>query len=100
MCLRIKQSTKMEPDFLKKAGNKPPFEVPAGYFKQLHQRITEETRRDRNALRDEPIPVFPAAVSENPRSEEHTSELQSLMRTSDPDFCLKKNTTDNVTHTQ
>ncbi|HEY9559763.1 MAG TPA: hypothetical protein VIR29_03120 [Anseongella sp.] len=56
----------MEPDFLKKAGNKPPFEVPAGYFKQLHQRITEETRRDRNALRDEPIPVFPAAVSENP----------------------------------
>src|SRR3546814_4295394 len=28
-----------------------------------------------------------------PRSEEHTSELQSLMRISYPVFCLKKNTT-------
>src|SRR3546814_10749985 len=28
-----------------------------------------------------------------PRSEEHTSELPSLMRTSYPDFCLKKKTT-------
>src|SRR3546814_3126855 len=30
------------------------------------------------------------------RSEEHTSELQSLMRISDADFCLKKKT---LTHT-
>src|SRR3546814_6582040 len=29
----------------------------------------------------------------NPRSEEHTSELQSLMRISYAVFCLKKNTT-------
>src|SRR3546814_8153702 len=28
----------------------------------------------------------------NMRSEEHTSELQSLMRTSSADFCLKKKT--------
>src|SRR3546814_6700756 len=28
--------------------------------------------------------------SQRPRSEEHTSELQSLMRTSYADFCLKK----------
>src|SRR3546814_1442439 len=28
--------------------------------------------------------------SERPRSEEHTSELQSLMRISDAVFCLKK----------
>src|SRR3546814_5700201 len=32
----------------------------------------------------------PAAVDETPRSEEHTYELKSLMRTSDPVFCFKK----------
>src|SRR3546814_9586425 len=32
------------------------------------------------------------------RSEEHTSELQSLMRISYAVFCLKKNTTNNITH--
>src|SRR3546814_6851442 len=32
------------------------------------------------------------AVLAEPRSEEHTSELQSLMRTSYAVFCLKKNT--------
>src|SRR3546814_3065247 len=31
-------------------------------------------------------------VHSHPRSEEHTSELQSLMRTSYAVFCLKKNT--------
>src|SRR3546814_9665337 len=33
--------------------------------------------------------------SQSPRSEEHTSELQSLMRISYAVFCLKKKTTDN-----
>src|SRR3546814_19164536 len=33
--------------------------------------------------------VYPGAVEE-PRSEEHTSELQSLMRNSYAVFCLKK----------
>src|SRR3546814_7019565 len=33
------------------------------------------------------------------RSEEHTSELQSLMRISYAVFCLKKKTTHNCTHT-
>src|SRR3546814_3721141 len=33
------------------------------------------------------------------RSEEHTSELQSLMRISYADFCLKKNNTDTYTCT-
>src|SRR3546814_4924088 len=36
------------------------------------------------ALRDFPLPSFPG------RSEEHTSELQSLMRISYAVFCLKK----------
>src|SRR3546814_9150735 len=39
-------------------------------------------------------------VGEQARSEEHTSELQSLMRISYAVFCLKKkNTTDKNTHT-
>src|SRR3546814_2631394 len=33
------------------------------------------------------------------RSEEHTSELQSLMRISYPVFCLKKNTNDRTNNT-
>src|SRR3546814_8643303 len=33
----------------------------------------------------------PAGINEPGRSEEHTSELQSLMRTSYAVFCLKKN---------
>src|SRR3546814_7619134 len=35
-------------------------------------------------------PVLEEAVPERLRSEEHTSELQSLMRTSYAVFCLKK----------
>src|SRR3546814_7171411 len=45
-----------------------------------HERISAET-----ALRI-------SLVTEVLRSEEHTSELQSLMRTSYAVFCLKKNT--------
>src|SRR3546814_4947144 len=37
------------------------------------------------------------AVIDRPRSEEHTSELQSLMRISYAVFCLKKKT-NNTTH--
>src|SRR3546814_8053607 len=36
-----------------------------------------------------------SAVDAAPRSEEHTSELQSLMRISYADFCLKKKKSDN-----
>src|SRR3546814_5051343 len=37
-------------------------------------------------------------VQRNQRSEEHTSELQSLMRISYAVFCLKKKTSDRQTH--
>src|SRR3546814_2274811 len=37
--------------------------------------------------------------SSEPRSEEHTSELQSLMRISYAVFCLKKKTTTHTTYT-
>src|SRR3546814_10741999 len=38
------------------------------------------------------------SAAELRRSEEHTSELQSLMRISSAVFCLKKKTTNNTTH--
>src|SRR3546814_9188156 len=38
------------------------------------------------------------AVNPNDRSEEHTSELQSLMRSSYAVFCLKKKNTKNLPH--
>src|SRR3546814_9621112 len=37
-----------------------------------------------------PRPQCPAVGADRPRSEEHTSELQSLMRISYAVFCLKK----------
>src|SRR3546814_5912200 len=40
---------------------------------------------------DEPVPVLKAPIGRY-RSEEHTSELQSLMRISYAVFCLQKNT--------
>src|SRR3546814_2328476 len=36
------------------------------------------------------LPIHAVGVGETMRSEEHTSELQSLMRISDAVFCLKK----------
>src|SRR3546814_9130822 len=43
---------------------------------------------------------LPARSLSGPRSEEHTSELQSLMRISYAVFCLKKNKTDKHKRTQ
>src|SRR3546814_3973169 len=40
-----------------------------------------------------PSPAHRAAAPSRPRSEEHTSELQSLMRISYAVFCLKKKNT-------
>src|SRR3546814_9038900 len=42
------------------------------------------------------LEVLPAADALRARSEEHTSELQSLMRISYAVFCLKKKTTRNT----
>src|SRR3546814_6331461 len=41
-----------------------------------------------------PTYMHEAAAEASPRSEEHTSELQSLMRSSYAVFCLKKNSSD------
>src|SRR3546814_2708568 len=45
------------------------------------------------SLRDGPVPAFTVAYADLERSEEHTSELQSLMRISYAVFCLKKKKT-------
>src|SRR3546814_1252457 len=51
------------------------------------------TPRARSSCIEAPMP--PKAIS---RSEEHTSELQSLMRISYAVFCLKKKNTEHTTH--
>src|SRR3546814_5263789 len=56
-----------------------------------------------HALRDiapDPVEVVggEAGAGDDVRSEEHTSELQSLMRISYAVFCLKKKKTKNTTH--
>src|SRR3546814_4971666 len=43
-------------------------------------------------------PVAPEMLKGEGRSEEHTSELQSLMRISYAVFCLKKKNTNNTSH--
>src|SRR3546814_1429454 len=46
------------------------------------------------------VPLGFVSLTENVRSEEHTSELQSLMRISYAVFCLKKKKNINILHKQ
>src|SRR3546814_2938226 len=59
-----------------------------------HQPATDEAPRriagDRQIVRCEPVGAFWGENEPVLRSEEHTSELQSLMRISYAVFCLKK----------
>src|SRR3546814_8164102 len=57
----------------------------------------EITQTNEGALRSPPPEAFP--TDQIPRSEEHTSELQSLMRISYAVFCLKKKTKKQPTNT-
>src|SRR3546814_1333847 len=63
----------------------------AGRYTRKHRRQLRAARRQRRAWRGAPGRRLLAA-----RSEEQTSELQSLMRNSYAVFCLKKNST-NIT---
>src|SRR3546814_4666442 len=47
----------------------------------------------------QPFERFPAIIKDAVRSEEHTSELQSLMRISYAVFCLKKKTNNSHAYT-
>src|SRR3546814_6837680 len=64
--------------------------------RQRRQAAAEQQAQDRASSRSrEPhdrTPCSPAISQALPRSEEHTSELQSLMRISYAVFCLKKKT--------
>src|SRR3546814_1891296 len=75
------------------------FELPAETLKQIIDKTrfaisTEETRYYLNGIyfhvSDDGQPVLKAAATDGHRSEAHTSEIQSLMRISNADFCLKK----------
>src|SRR3546814_1068341 len=73
----------------------PPHRVPGKQLTIGHARLLFYPDVDRNPVAKAPIvhdtaPV-PIAVTQA-RSEEHTSELQSLMRISYAVFCLKTNT--------
>src|SRR3546814_1242442 len=58
-------------------------------FRSLHRHFQWGFRRQ--------VPRFDLAIDDAvPRSEEHTSELQSLMRISYAVFCLKKKKTNNT----
>src|SRR3546814_8284891 len=54
-------------------------------------------RCSRSGARRPKLPRGPAPVSDRKRSEEHTSELQSLMRISYAVFCLNKKKKKNTT---
>src|SRR3546814_5702265 len=71
---------------------------PAPGLKAPHQHRkweTDQPDQSRYPCRvcEPPLPRFAAETKRILRSEEHTSELQSLMRTSYAVFCLKKKTT-------
>src|SRR3546814_4529868 len=57
--------------------------------------LTYKTSDDPRVVRGWGCPVSSQETPRRPRSEEHTSELQSLMRISYADFCLKKKTQQN-----
>src|SRR3546814_10577991 len=66
---------------------------------------TDICRRERKrCARQTGRPARSSPIARSPRSEEHTSELQSLMRISYAVFCLKKKkkkkNTNRITHTR
>src|SRR3546814_6643969 len=61
-------------------------DIPSSYWDEFLNRITERYNLDLTNGRGSRYEIF----CESLRSEEHTSELQSLMRISYAVFCLKK----------
>src|SRR3546814_6989606 len=61
-----------------------------GFSKLVGERLTDSTTKSQAALAD--LRERLAVIDKAQRSEEHTSELQSLMRNSYAVFCLKKKT--------
>src|SRR3546814_4066727 len=61
------------------------------YVRELRRRYAKVVIRKPAASRKRSPEVYALAQGKLARSEEHTSELQSLMRISYAVFCLKKN---------
>src|SRR3546814_13174351 len=62
------------------------------YFRRLPSPLRQSPRKRRPLTRRMRPPPAPTTITAKFRSEEHTSELQSLMRISYAVFCLKKKT--------
>src|SRR3546814_3165123 len=68
----------------------PASSVESGYFlEEVRRQLIEQFGE---TAEDGPNSVYAGGLWVRTRSEEHTSELQSLMRISYAVFCLKKNT--------
>src|SRR3546814_2918454 len=79
------------------------YETPGGTILLKAHRAIESLCLDREQahLKDEVMPKYASLIYNGYRSEEHTSELQSLMRISYAVFCLKKKKkTSNKTNTK
>src|SRR3546814_8294222 len=94
-CASISVSVATAPDFISSLAKRienlarsstAPTAAPADGADHLHGIAAERLREYRRPLRADDQPTAFG------RSEEHTSELQSLMRISYAVFCLKKNT--------
>src|SRR3546814_10106736 len=90
----------LDPVFFGPAGSTPlaRFDAPDGSYKVLYAARALETAFGETMVRSPAIPyVLSSTVQSRVRSEEHTSELQSLMRISYAVFCLKHKI-QNTTH--
>src|SRR3546814_1128875 len=66
--------------------------LPSGFVHNLHSFGPDRQRRDHGRARTDIARRRVRGATAIARSEEHTSELQSLMRISYAVFCLKKKT--------
>src|SRR3546814_1044540 len=68
-----------------------PLKSPCGRYRPMPQPVRAELVEAPSFLKERPSSTaFSGATGPCERSEEHTSEIQSLMRTSYAVFCLKK----------
>src|SRR3546814_9394638 len=80
-------------------GGKAPGEV-VGSAHRRHHLVAGGKQRSRQVSTDEAVGPRQQYAHRSGRSEERTSELQSLMRISYAVFCLKNKKTNNNKHTQ
>src|SRR3546814_10574524 len=92
----MSQSTaKSEPTRGRSAGD----DLELGAAEALSRQADDCRRAGAERAAQREVSAMQACHADNNRSEEHTSELQSLMRISYAVFCLKKKTKTTTTHT-